>query len=161
MYRTQHKNYFLPNKICRIFRATPPVASHAWQTFVSAIAFLLHVTPYQSITVPLCQTNLFASFKIKTFDLNLGAAPQPHLCHTAHSAILDVFALTTGRWNDFSLTWAMKLEHEIFYGESEDEVAEQVNRFSLYDWVDWVAEEDYMEDDRSYATVLYYYMLDI
>lgn len=24
----------------------------------------------------------------------------------------------------------MKLEHEIFYGESEDEVAEQVNRFS-------------------------------
>ena len=31
----------------------------------------------------------------------------------------------------------MKLEHEIFYGESEDEVAEQVNRFSLYDWVDW------------------------
>ena len=51
--------------------------------------------------------------------------------------------------------------HEIFYGESEDEVAEQVNRFSLYDWVDWVAEEDYMEDDRSYATVLYYYMLDI
>ena len=55
----------------------------------------------------------------------------------------------------------MKLEHEIFYGESEDEVAELVNRFSLYDWVDWVAEEDYMEDDRSYATVLYYYMLDI
>ena len=55
----------------------------------------------------------------------------------------------------------MKLEHEIFYGESEDEVAEQVNRFSLYDWVDLVAEEDYMEHDRSYATVLYYYMLDI
>ena len=55
----------------------------------------------------------------------------------------------------------LKLEHEIFYGESEDEVAEQVNRFSLYDWVDWVAEEDYMEDDRSYATVLYYYMFDI
>ena len=55
----------------------------------------------------------------------------------------------------------MKLEHEIFYGESEDEVAEQVNRFSLYYWVDWVAEEDYMEHDRSYATVLYYYMLDI
>ena len=55
----------------------------------------------------------------------------------------------------------MKLEHEIFYGESEDEVADQVNRFSLYDWVDWAAEEDYMEDDRSYATVLYYYMLDI
>lgn len=55
----------------------------------------------------------------------------------------------------------IKLEHEIFYGESEDEVAEQVHRFLLYDWVDWVAEEDYMEDDRSYATVLYYYMLDI
>ena len=55
----------------------------------------------------------------------------------------------------------LKLEHEIFYGKSEYEIEEQVNRFSLYDWVDWVAEEDYMEDDRSYATVLYYYMLDI
>ena len=55
----------------------------------------------------------------------------------------------------------LKLQHEIFYGESEDEVAEQVNRFSLHDWVDWAAEEDYMEHDRSYATVLYYYMLGI
>ena len=55
----------------------------------------------------------------------------------------------------------MKLKHEIFYGESEDEVAEKVNRFSLYDWVDWVAEEDYMEHDKSYATVLYYYDLNL
>ena len=55
----------------------------------------------------------------------------------------------------------MELQSEIFYGESEYEVAEQVNRFSLHDWVDWVAEEDYMEHARSYATVLYYYMLDI
>ena len=51
----------------------------------------------------------------------------------------------------------LELEHEIFYGYSEDDVEEQVHRFLLYDWVDYKGEETYMEHDRSYATVVYYY----
>ena len=55
----------------------------------------------------------------------------------------------------------LKLQHEIFYGYSEDEVVDQVNRFLLHDGIDWVAEEDYMEHDKSYATVVYYYDLNL
>ena len=53
----------------------------------------------------------------------------------------------------------MKLEHEIFYGESEDEVAEQIHWFVDQPWISYEGEETYMEHERSYATVLWYHYL--
>ena len=53
----------------------------------------------------------------------------------------------------------MKLEHEIFYGESEDEVEKQIHWFLDYPWVSYDSEENYMEYESSYATVLWYHYL--
>ena len=51
------------------------------------------------------------------------------------------------------------LEHEIFYGESEYEIEEQIHRFVDQPWISYEGEETYMEHESSYATVLWYYYL--
>ena len=53
----------------------------------------------------------------------------------------------------------LKMEHEIFYGESEFEIEEQIHWFLDKPWIKYEGEETYRENDRSYATVLYYYFL--
>ena len=53
----------------------------------------------------------------------------------------------------------MKLEHEIFYGKSEYEIEEQIHWFVDQPWISYEGEETYRENDRSYATVVYYYYL--
>ena len=53
----------------------------------------------------------------------------------------------------------LELEHEIFYGESEYDIEEQIHWFLDQPWVSYEAEETYMEHGSSYATVLWYYFL--
>lgn len=51
----------------------------------------------------------------------------------------------------------MKIEHEIFYGQTEFETENKIHMFLDNPGVSYVDSEDYRENDTSYATVLYYH----
>ena len=50
----------------------------------------------------------------------------------------------------------LKIEHEIFYGQTEYETENKMHMFLDDPKVIYVDSEDYGENDRSYATVLSY-----
>lgn len=50
----------------------------------------------------------------------------------------------------------LKIEHEIFYGQTEYETENKMHLFLDDPRVIYVGSEDYRENDRSYATVLAY-----